>query len=209
MASLAIDSAAALFQRAAACVQCQRMAGRRRVLSGLNGNLNASIVFVGEAPGRRGAEMHGIPFHGDAAGRNFERLLEACGRERDDVFITNAVLCNPQTPEGHNAQPLAAELASCEGWLRATLQLVDPNLVVALGAVALRALGRIEPHELRVSRDAGRVFPWDGRRLGVLFHPGGRTLARRPLGVQLEDWRRVLTDGAAGSPVRSGQASGT
>ncbi len=209
MVSLAVDPATALFRRATACRQCPRMAGRRRVLSELNGNPNASVLFVGEAPGRRGAERHGVPFHGDAAGRNFERLLASCGLERDDVFITNAVLCNPQTPDGHNAQPVAAELANCGTWLRATLDLVAPQLVVALGAVALRALGRVEGHDLRVSRDAGRVLSWNGRKLGVLFHPGGRTLARRPLVTQIEDWQRVLAGWERGSTVRSGRASGT
>lgn len=183
------------------------MAGRRRVLSELNGPVNARILFVGEAPGRQGAERHGIPFHGDAAGRNFERLLASCGLERNDVFITNAVLCNPQTPDGHNAPPKASELNNCGNWLRATLELVDPALVVALGAVALRALGGIEMHELRVSRDAGRVVPWGGRELAVLFHPGGRTLARRPLETQMDDWRRVLRGRGIVLPLRSGQAS--
>ncbi len=209
MASLAVDSAAVLFEQVAACESCPRMAGRRRVLSQLNGNPNASVLFVGEAPGRRGAEKHGIPFHGDAAGRNFERLLASSGLERDDVFITNAVLCNPQTPDGHNAKPLTAELANCGDWLLATLELVDPDLVVALGAVALGALGRIEQHHMQVSRDAGRVVSWSGRKLGVLFHPGGRTLARRPLETQIEDWRRVLTGWDRGPIVRRGQASDT
>lgn len=209
MASLAVDSAAVLFEQVAACERCPRMAGRRRVLSQLNGNPQASVLFVGEAPGRRGAERHGIPFHGDAAGRNFERLLASSGLERDDVFITNAVLCNPQTPDGHNAKPITAELVNCGGWLRATLELVDPDLVVALGAVALGALGRIERHDLQVSRDAGRVVSWCSRNLGVLFHPGGRTLARRPLETQIEDWRQVLSGRELGSTVRPGQASDT
>ena len=192
MASVDVDQTTVLFEQVAACERCPRMAGRRRVLSELNGDTDARIFFVGEAPGRRGAERHGVPFHGDGAGRNFERLLASCDLERGDVFITNAVLCNPQTPEGHNAPPKASELANCGLWLRATLELVDPALVVALGAVALHALGRIEKHDLQVSRDAGRVVQWGGRELGVLFHPGGRTLARRPLESQLEDWRRVL-----------------
>lgn len=208
MASLTVDSAAVLFKQAAACERCPRMAGRRRVLSQLNGTPDATVLLIGEAPGRRGAERHGIPFHGDAAGRNFERLLASCGLERDDVFITNAVLCNPQTPDGHNSKPLTAELANCEDWLRATLELVDPELVVALGAVALGALGRIEGHNLQVSRDAGRVVSWSSRKLGILFHPGGRTLARRPLETQIADWRQVLSGREPGPTVRPGQASG-
>ena len=168
------------------------MTGRRRVLSSLNGDVGARTLFVGEAPGRLGAERHGIPFHGDAAGRNFESLLAACNITRDEVFITNAVLCNPQTPEGHNSQPTKKELANCKQWLQATVELISPTIVVALGAVALEALGTIEPHSLRVSQDVGTIIPWHGRKLAVLFHPSNRTLTQRLLERQINDWQSVL-----------------
>ena len=171
------------------------MTGRRRVLSSLNGDVGARILFVGEAPGRLGAERHGIPFHGDAAGHNFESLLAACNISRDKVFITNAVLCNPQTPEGHNAKPTKKELANCRQWLQATVELISPTMVVALGAVALETLGTIEPHCLQVSQNVGTIIPWHGRKLAVLFHPSNRTLAQRPLEKQINDWQGVLGTG--------------
>lgn len=182
------------------------MEGRRRVLGHLNGDPDATILFVGEAPGRRGAELHGVPFRGDASGHNFEHLLAACGLEREAVFITNAVICNPRSPEGNNAPPTAAELANCGHWLRETVELVNPELVVALGAVALRALARIETHDLRVGRDAGRTVPWWDRRLAALYHPGGRARSRRSLDQQIKDWRRVLSPSSGLSP---GPAAGS
>jgi uracil-DNA glycosylase len=173
------------------------MTGRRRVLSRLNGAPEAEVLFVGEAPGRRGAELHGVPFYGDIAGRNFEQLLDAAALERDRVFVTNAVLCNPQTATGNNRPPASAEIAACGAWLRETIQLVDPGLVVALGAVALRALARIAPHDLRLS-DAGQTIAWWNRRLAALYHPGARARAHRSLDQQLADWRRVFSADAPG-----------
>ena len=58
------------------CERCARMTGSARVLSGAAGHLDSRIMFVGEAPGRLGADNSGIPFHGDTAGHNFEQLLE-------------------------------------------------------------------------------------------------------------------------------------
>lgn len=194
-----------MFRRAAACRRCPRMEGRRRVVGPLNGDTGAAIMFVGEAPGRLGAERHGIPFHGDAAGRNFELLLAQAGFARGEVFITNAVLCNPQTPQGLNSRPSASELAECRPWLRETIELVDPRLVVALGATALRSLAFLEPHGLVLRRDAGRSIAWFGRSLAALYHPGGRSLARRPLAVQIRDWLQIAAWAASSDPNLYGE----
>ena len=75
---------------------CERMYGRTRVLSEKNGNIDSKVIFIGEAPGRLGADRTGIPFYGDQAGKNFEWLLQFAGVTRQQVFITNAVLCNPR-----------------------------------------------------------------------------------------------------------------
>jgi DNA polymerase len=72
------------------------MCNRRKVLSANNGNLNSKVVFIAEAPGRLGAECTGIPLYGDKTGENFEMLLGNIGWKREDVFITNSILCNPQ-----------------------------------------------------------------------------------------------------------------
>jgi uracil-DNA glycosylase family 4 len=165
------------------------MVGRRRVLSAANGPLGARVVFVAEAPGRLGAERTGIPLSGDATGSRFERLLAAAGLSRGEVFLTNAVLCNP-CREGRNRPPAASELAHCRDFLRRTLALVDPEVVVALGRVALRALGAIAPHSASLER-VGEAVPWQGRLLVPLYHPGPRTERHRPFAAQLEDYRRL------------------
>src|SRR5215204_1003719 len=79
-----------------ACRRCPSMEGRRRVLSIANGSPDARVMFIAEAPGRRGGEVTGVPLSRDASGLRFSRLLSLAGLSRDQVFITNAVLCNPR-----------------------------------------------------------------------------------------------------------------
>ena len=87
------------------CRLCERMCESARVLSWANGWPNAPLMFVGEAPGRLGADRTTIPFHGDKAGDNFARLLELASISRSQIFVTNAVLCNPRDVQGNNASP--------------------------------------------------------------------------------------------------------
>ena len=164
------------------------MDGRTRAIGPANGPLDARILFVAEAPGRLGADRTGVPLSGDQSGRNFDAFLASAGIERSRVFVTNAVLCNPRTPDGRNDRPRAAEIQSCSDHLRALIHLLDPAWVVSLGRAALDALGLIESHDRVLARDVGRVTPWYGRRLVPLYHPGPRALIRRPLAEQAADY---------------------
>jgi len=184
---------AALVTTVAACRQCPAMEGRRRVLTSANGDIDARVMFIAEAPGRAGGERTGIPFSGDFSGRTFERLLDEVGWTRDDIFITNAALCNPQSPTGANRPPSRQELANCSGHLRATLVIVDPPVVVTLGAVALAALGRIEPHRLKLTEARGQPHTWYSRTLVPLFHPSPKVLAWFPYERMVEDFRALRT----------------
>src|SRR5206468_4905877 len=110
----------ALVARAQACRLCPRMEGRRRVLGPGNGPPDARVLFVAEAPGRLGGDRTGVPLSSDQTGRNFARLLAAAGLRRDEVFVTNAVLCNPRSTGGLNRPPGRVELANCREHLRRT-----------------------------------------------------------------------------------------
>jgi uracil-DNA glycosylase len=155
------------------------MAGRTRAIGPGNGPLDARVLFVAEAPGRLGADLTGVPLSGDQTGRNFDALLVQAGIERARVFVTNAVLCNPRTPDGRNDRPHARELANCSDYLRATIDLLEPPWVVSLGRAALDALSLIERHDRVLARDVGTATHWYGRRLVPLYHPGPRAVARR------------------------------
>jgi len=175
-----------LFADVEQCARCPRMCGRTRVLGPQNGSLRARILFVAEAPGRLGAERSGIPLQGDQTGRNFEVLLAQTGLTRAEVFITNAVLCNPQDTSGNNAPPRQAETDQCLVHLKETIDLIAPEVVVSLGRVALESLRKIGPHDVTL-QDVGRIVPWYGRALLALYHPGARARIHRPLPQQLLD----------------------
>jgi uracil-DNA glycosylase len=200
------EAFAALAATVAACRTCPAMDERRRVLTKANGNINARVLFIAEAPGRGGAERTGIPFSGDFSGRTFERLLDMVGWSRDDIFITNAALCNPQGPTGANRPPTRQELTNCAGHLRATLDLIDPPVVATLGAVALGALDRIERHGLKLTAARGNPHPWHGRVLFPLFHPSPKVLAWFPYERMAADFRalRAVADAAIAKPGGGG-----
>lgn len=167
------------------------MDGRVRVLSTANGPCPAHIMLIGEAPGRLGAERTGEPFTGDASGRRLERLITAAGWRRDELLITNAVLCNPQDPQGRNRSPRTREIASCSSWLARQIQLVDPILVVGLGRVALTALQHITPHAIAVTDAGSPPVRWNNRWLAVTYHPSARAAIHRPLERQLADFEAL------------------
>ena len=182
----------ALVAEVQACRRCPAMEGRRRVLGPSNGPLDARVLFVAEAPGRLGGDRTGVPLTSDQSGRNFGRLLAHADLTREQVFVTNAALCNPRSPAGLNRTPTRLELAQCVDHLRRTLDLVSAPVVASLGAVALRQLGEIEGHGLVLSRDVGRAVRWRGRWLVPLYHPGPRAQIHRPLVRQMDDFTILL-----------------
>jgi uracil-DNA glycosylase family 4 len=151
-------------------------------------------MFIGEAPGRLGADISAIPFHGDKAGQNFEELLESAGLARSDVFITNAALCNPKDLHGNNAPPTLQEINNCSGYLREQIELVQPAIVVTLGAAALKATSLISSHELVLNQDVRAACPWYGRTLIPLYHPGQRAMVHRKYEQQKEDYKFVAQE---------------
>lgn len=176
---------------ATACRLCPRVREGSAAAGAAGGKPGAAWLFVGEAPGRLGAGRTGIPFLGDEAGRRFESLLAEAGLVREAVFVTNALLCLPLDAAGRNRTPGARELRACAPFLAATIAAMSPAVVVALGAVALRALGAIDPHGLSLAGDAGRRVPWGGRELVALYHPSRQAELHRPWAEQVADWRAL------------------
>lgn len=173
------------------CVACARMNGSARVIGGSCGPLSAPIMFIGEAPGRLGADISEIPFHGDQAGHNFEDLIEFAGISRSEIYVTNAVLCNPKDLNGNNSPPKDEEIANCSVFLRRQIDLVNPKVVVTLGGSALKAVNRIEPHELSLRADVRTAHRWNSRMLIPLYHPGQRALIHRSFANQRSDYQFV------------------
>ncbi len=119
------------------------------------GPRTAKVVFVGEQPGDK-EDLAGHPFVGPA-GRVLDEALAEAGIDRKRVFVTNAVKHFKWRPSGKrrlHERPNGPEIAACRMWLELELQLVKPDIVVALGATAAQAL--LGP-AFRVTRDRGKV----------------------------------------------------
>ena len=183
---------AALTAETASCTRCPAMCGRAAVLSGLNGPLSARVMFIGEAPGRKGADQTRVPFSGDQSGKNFDRFLASINLRRRDIFITSAALCNPRTESGANRKPSKAELTNCSDFLRRTFEIIEPALVVTLGSVALEAIRTIRQHDLILKECAAKIHNWNGRVLVPIYHPSPQVLAsHRREAEQLQDYKVV------------------
>ncbi len=127
------------------CTRCPALvASRRRIVHGY-GDVTSGIVFIGEAPGRHGADQTGIPFWGDRSGRVLRRILMRVGLASDETagavlrcFITNAVRCCPPG----NRTPAPGEVRACAEWLHTELDVIKPRLIVPVGRLALHEVGR-------------------------------------------------------------------
>ncbi len=136
------------------------------------GNLNADILFMGEAPGRQ-EDLSGRPFVGQA-GKLLEALLKSIGLKREEVFITNVVKCRPP----NNRDPREDEIRACSTYTQAIIELVKPKIIVTLGNHSGRyVFSMLGGHEWRgVSRMRGRAYELELKDLGKViviptYHP--------------------------------------
>jgi len=177
---------------ARSCRVCPNLADKTAVLSDLNGSINPKVLFIAEAPGRQGADRTRRPFYGDKSGENFQRLLDSIDLTREEIFITNAVMCSPRTATDANRKPTKAEINNCSSFLRRQIELIRPNVIATLGSVALEALTAIEYHEFKLKTDAARILDWYGVKLVPLYHPSPQVIAsHRRMDQQLEDFRAL------------------
>jgi DNA polymerase len=177
---------------ARSCRVCPNLADKTAVLSDLNGSINPKVLFIAEAPGRQGADRTRRPFYGDKSGENFQRLLDSIDLTREEIFITNAVMCSPRTATDANRKPTKAEINNCSSFLRRQIELIQPRVIATLGSVALEALKAIEYHEFKLKTDAARILDWYGVKLVPLYHPSPQVIAsHRRMDQQLEDFRAL------------------
>jgi DNA polymerase len=119
-------------------------------------------MFVGEGPGEE-EDNQGIPFVG-RAGQLLTKIIESIGLTRDEVYIANVVKCRP--PQNRNPEP--DEVATCSPFLFRQVDTIKPEVVVALGTFAARAL--LETQE-PISKLRGRIYNYRGASLVPTFHP--------------------------------------
>jgi DNA polymerase len=155
------DALAAQERALQGCRRCKLCEGRSTIVFG-SGNPRADLVVIGEGPGAD-EDAQGKPFVG-RAGQLLTKMLDAVQLTRDEVFITNAVLCRPPG----NRNPEADELAACRPFLDAKLGAIQPKVVLALGSVATQTL--LQTKEA-IGKLRGRIHPFGTAILIPTFHP--------------------------------------
>jgi len=168
------------------------------------GNLKASILFVGEAPGRNEDEQ-GLPFVG-AAGKNLDKLLAAVGLSLEDIYITNILKCRP--PE--NRAPSSEEIKAHTPWLMKQIREMKPKVVCSLGNYATKFFlagcnpdGMKEQPGITQVHGKVRMIDIDGMsvKLIPLFHPAAIIYNRSLIARWDEDMEIVKREIAQKTPV--------
>ena len=158
----------AIRERVRACTKCEHLAcSRTQTVFGV-GNPDADLMFIGEAPGVD-EDQQGEPFVG-RAGQLLTKIIKAMNFAREDVYIANILKCRPDTPPGSfgNRPPTPTEMQTCRPYLVEQINIIQPSVLVALGAVAVEGLlgMRGTMRELR-----GRWHTYNGIPLMITYHP--------------------------------------
>ncbi len=183
-----------LSKNSSQCRLCPAMSDLPAILSSKNGSIHTDLVFVAEAPGRFGSGRTGIPFHGDRSGDNFEQLLNHIGLKRKNIFITNAVLCNP-LKNGNNRRPTIKEIDNCTSFLENLINLITPKIISTLGGVGLEAINRIFSVSYKLADVVASPLPIGKFILFPLYHPSPRVIyTKRSLDQQKKDFKKLLSN---------------
>lgn len=156
-----LDSLAKVAVELQGCTRCKLCLGRKTIVVG-EGNPKAQLVFVGEGPGEQ-EDLKGRPFVGKA-GQLLDRMTEAMGLKREQVYIANVVKCRP--PGNRNPEP--EEIQSCSPFLYRQLDLIQPKVIVALGKFSAQTLLNTQE---RITKLRGRFYPYRNAKLMPTFHP--------------------------------------
>jgi uracil-DNA glycosylase len=167
------------------CTRCPlHKQGRKQIVFGV-GNPRAELMFIGEAPGAD-EDTQGEPFVG-RAGQLLNNMIKAMGIRREDVYIANIIKCRPPG----NRTPERDECETCSPFLMRQIAVVQPKVIVALGAVAAKTLLAINApmHELR-----GHWYDFRGTKLAVTYHPAFLLRDPRQKKETWKDLQMVMKD---------------
>jgi uracil-DNA glycosylase len=187
------DALVAIHEEIGDCTRCPlAYAGRRKIVFG-DGDANARLMFVGEGPGAD-EDASGVPFVGKA-GQLLNNMIQAMGLKREEVYIANIVKCRPPA----NRVPEPVEANTCDQFLLRQIDVVQPEVVVALGATAAMYLLGVK-QSLRALR--GRWHSCRGAKLAVTYHPA--FLLRDPTqkGEAWKDLQVVMAEMGLKAPAK-------
>ncbi len=166
--------------RVAACTRCKELvANRTQTVFGV-GNPYSRLVFLGEAPGAD-EDRQGEPFVGRAGQLLTDIITKGMGLRREDVYILNILKCRPPG----NRNPMPAEAVACREYLDAQLEIIRPEFICCLGAVAAQCLLDVKTP---ISRMRGRVLDYEGIKVVCTFHPA--YLLRNPA-AKRDTWQDI------------------
>ena len=175
---------------ASTCVKCRLSEGRTHVVFG-EGNPDADILFVGEAPGED-EDRQARPFVG-RSGKLLDSMMDHVGLRRKDVFITNLNKCRPPG----NRDPLPDEIEACQPYLWRQIELIRPRVIVALGRFAAHALtGTDTP----ITEMRGRLYRYRDVPLMPTLHPAYVARNMSLLSLVHEDLSRAIALVRAAAP---------
>lgn len=173
-----------VIDRIVSCSACPLSSSRTNVVPG-EGDLNTPVMFVGEGPGEE-EDLSGRPFVG-RAGRLLDKIFESVQLKREEFYITNVVKCRPPG----NRTPKQEEKKACSHFLYAQIALIQPKLIVCLGATALSFFLET-PVTMKEAR--GRFYSWiGGIRLFVMYHPSYllRVQSKAPGSPKYQTWEDI------------------
>lgn len=172
-----------LEQAVAACQRCELHLCRKQTVFG-RGSQRARLMLIGEAPGAE-EDRQGLPFVG-RAGQLLDRIIAGVGLNMEDIYIANILKCRPP----NNRDPSAAEVAQCQDYLQQQVDLLQPQLILALGRIAAHNLLHVSTALSRL-RGQAYVFGQTKIPLWVSYHPA--YLLRNPAdkAKAYEDWLKV------------------
>jgi uracil-DNA glycosylase family 4 len=167
------------------CQRCKLSSGRTHLVFGV-GNPKARLMFIGEGPGRD-EDLQGQPFVGRAGQLLTDIITKGMGLRREDVYIANVVKCRP--PDNRNPEP--DEVASCEPFLKKQIDLVRPEIIIALGKFAVQTLLQTKAP---ITKLRGYWHSYHGIKLMPTFHPA--YLLRNPADKKLvwQDIKKVINE---------------
>jgi uracil-DNA glycosylase family 4 len=166
------------------CTRCRLAATRTNVVFG-EGNINAPVFLIGEAPGRN-EDIQGRPFVG-RSGQLLDDMLSSCGFNRSDhVFISSIVKCRPPG----NRTPRIAEITKCKPYVLQQIELVNPKIIVLLGSIALKSL---LGNDLKITEARGEWISLEDRLVMPVYHPSA--LLRNPhlKKEASEDFKKIVS----------------
>ena len=171
-----------LHEKLKKCQKCPALCKNRTQVVPGDGNPNADIMFVGEAPGRD-EDIQGIPFVGQA-GKILNNLMEKSGISRESVFIGNVLKCRP--PD--NRDPEETEIANCREYLHAQITLIQPKLICTLGNPSLKTL---IDKSMTIGRVHGTVITKKGLSFFPIYHPAATLHNPSLRGSLVEDFEKL------------------